>query len=167
MKALAVRTALLLIVAACASQPPLEAPVWNDIPSNITDALCARLRSDRFADSLVLVKITQPIVTTSALRALYPLTNQIANVVVSPTRAIPVRVSAECAWTQIDAAQRSRYDDSVVVELSAPLLNPAVKNSAGLFVRATTGGVSEWYWISLRPHENAWEMAQIAPISVH
>lgn len=160
--------ALLLLLTGCASsQPPLAAPAWDAVPAHVTDFLCDRLKGDHFADELVLVKITQPLADANALRTLFPMRNRPYDITVPPTRAIPVELGAACTWTAIDAAQKPRYHDSVLVELSAPLLNPADPGAAGLFARVTTGGASEWYWIGLRPRGETWVLAGIAPVSVH
>ncbi|HEX2836468.1 MAG TPA: hypothetical protein VHW00_25910 [Thermoanaerobaculia bacterium] len=159
---------LLLLLAACAShQPPLVAPAWDAVPAGITDFLCNRLKGDHFAEELVIVKITQPLADANALRALFPMRNRPYEVTVPPTRAIPVELGSACNWTAIDAAQRNHHHDSVLVELSAPLLNPADPGAAGLFARVSTGGASEWYWIGLRPQGQTWALAGIAPVSVH
>jgi hypothetical protein len=167
LRAAIIAFAALMLAAACTSTAPRPAPQWDAIPSNITDALCTRLRGDRFSDQLALVRITQPIVTADALRALYSLREMPYDVKVPPTRAIPVELGSSCTWTPIEASQRERYRDAVTVELSAPLLNPADASAAGLFARVSAGGVSEWYWIALRPRNETWAMTGIAPITVH
>ncbi|HEX7828483.1 MAG TPA: hypothetical protein VF787_02445 [Thermoanaerobaculia bacterium] len=145
----------------------LGAPEWDVVPGGIADALCQRLQSDRFADSLVMVKITQPIVTSRALSALYPMKRRPLEITPPPTRAIPVDTMGGCAWRAIDVADRARYADSVVVELSSPLINPAKTKEAGLFARVTIGGAREWYWIAMRSRGGAWELAGISPIGVN
>jgi hypothetical protein len=162
--------AVLLLLCACSSAPPpppLVAPEWDVIPEGVVDALCQRLHGDRFNDDMVMVKLTQPIVTTSAIAALYPLKDRPLEMNAPPTRAIPVTTTGGCKWRAIDASQRSRYRDSVVVDLSAPLLNPVVKKEAGVFARVSTGDESEWFWIAFRSHEGAWVLSEVRAISVH
>ncbi len=163
---LAAALVVLLLTACATSRTPLAPPAWDVVPAGITDALCQRLQSDRFADALVMVKVTQPIVTSRSLAALFPMQRRPLEITPPPTRAIPVDLAgASCRWKSIDAAQRDRYADSVVVDLSAPLLNPADEREAGLFARVTIGGAHEWYWIALRPQDGAWMLGGITPIS--
>jgi hypothetical protein len=157
---------LALLLTACATtQPPLRAPQWDAIPGGVVDALCQRLQQDRFADSLVMVKITQPIATSRSLAALFPMQKRPLTITPPPARAIPVETAGgTCTWKAIDAAERGRFGDSVVVDLSAPILNPADPRQAGLFARISIGGAYEWYWIALVPQRETWVLAGIAPI---
>jgi hypothetical protein len=158
------------LLASCATTPkapPLTAPAWEMVPAGIAGAICQRLQSDRFSDSLVMVKVTQPIVTSASLAALFPMQRRPLELKVPPTRAIPIETAGgSCAWKMIDAADRERYLDSVVVELSAPLLNPAKAKEAGLFARVSTGGAYEWYWLALRSDAGAWVLSGMMPIGL-
>lgn len=141
-------------------------PDWDAVPSGVVDALCQRLQSDRFGESLVLVKVTQPLATSRSLAALYPMQARPLVITPPPARAIPIdSAGSSCGWTPIDARARDRYADAVVVELSAPLLNPADPQEAGIFARATIGGAHEWYWISLAPRNGSWVLGGVRPIS--
>jgi hypothetical protein len=137
------------------------------VPAGVVDALCQRLQADRLGESLVMVKVTQPIVTSRSLGALFPVKGRPLELTPPPTRAIPIDIaSGACKWRAIDAAQRTRYSDSVVVELSAPLLNPADEGEAGLFARITIGSATEWYWLSLVRQEESWLMGRLKAIGV-
>lgn len=158
---------VLLAVASlhCASAPPIAAPQWDVVPVGIADAVCQRLQTESFGGDLVLVRITQPIVTSRSLAALFPMQRRPPQLTPPPTRAIPVEsFGSTCKWTVIDVAQRDRYHDAIVVEFSAPLINPAEPKAAGLFARTTVGGAHEWYWVSLRPQGDQWTFAGVAPI---
>ena len=71
-----------------------------------------------------------------------------------------------CTWKPIDALDPNREFDTMVVELSAPVANPAHR-AAGIVARVTLGGTHpSWYWIELNPRPSAWAVGRIFPLSL-
>lgn len=156
---------MLLLLTACASAPPppvAKAPEWDMIPPGVTDLLCARLQMDALATGTVsAVRITQPLVNAESVAALrssisspkavrHPVTPQLIN------RAIPILFGPRCAWKALDVFD-PRPSDEMLVELSAPIINPVIPSEAGIFVRVTLGGEHPaWYWIALVPKDDQW-----------
>ena len=163
---------LLFFVAACATttqiEPP-DVPDWESVPAGVTAAFCQRLQMDGIGANgaeVSLVKVTQPIASPAALANLGKPKRRVAIV----HRALPIATMTggptSCAWKQIDAIDPSRQHDSMVVELSAPVPNPA-RPSAGIVARVTLGGTHpNWYWIELLPRPQGWTIGRIFPISL-
>lgn len=162
---------LLFFVAACTStQPePPTVPDWDTIPAGVMSAFCHRLQMDGVgtnAHEIAMVKITQPLVTSGALARLGKPKRKVAIV----HRALPIATSdsalSVCQWKPIDALDPNREFDTMVVELSAPVANPA-NPAAGMLARVTLGGAHpNWYWIELNPRGGAWSVGRIFPISL-
>jgi hypothetical protein len=158
---------LTLLVAACASKPAEEIPLvpdWDSVPPGITGALCQRLQLDGIGTigaDVKIVKITQPIATSQALARLGESRRNVS----VPHRPLPIAAAGACAWKPIDALDPSRQFDSMVVELSSPVPNPAAKVAAGMVARASLGGNHpSWYWIELIPHGGGWSVGRVLPL---
>ena len=163
----------LLFLASCASQPKpqLAAPAWDAVPPPVLDALCGRLRMDAIATGspLAIVSTTRPLGTQASMSALSITArgrvkgNRIAPAALEANREMPLQVEGtSCTWRSVPAAQLDRYRDEMMVELSAPFLNPFAPRSAGLFARVTVGGEgASWYWISLVPYGDQWAVGQV------
>lgn len=162
---------LLLLVLACASTQPEgpTVPEWDAIPAGVASAFCQRLQMDgigTIGTEVAIVKVTQPIASGGALANLGKPRRKVAIV----HRAVPVATSSAgagaCAWKPIDALDPRREHDSMVVELSAPVANPA-KDGAGIVARVTLGGTHpSWYWIELLPRGGGWTIGRIFPLSL-
>ncbi|HYH10527.1 MAG TPA: hypothetical protein VEK11_26010 [Thermoanaerobaculia bacterium] len=154
----------LLLLAACASNPPAEpitAPQWDTVPPGVAEGLCRRLQSDALATGPVtIVKVTQPLITQEVVVALASsvIHRGRATQPVVVNRAIPISTTpASCAWIPIDVRDVDRNSDTMVVELSAPMLNPYRAGEAGAFARASLAGQHEsWYWIPLVRRGDRW-----------
>jgi hypothetical protein len=154
-----------LFVTACATTPPVlsEAPAWEMIPAGVTDLLCSRLQMDALAtDTVAVVRVTQPLVTNESVGALKasvasPTSRKAPKGMAQPVnRAIPIQFGQRCAWKPLGAFD-ARPADEMLVELSAPIVNPVIPSEAGLFARVTLAGEHPaWYWIALVPHGDDW-----------
>jgi hypothetical protein len=163
-KAVAGSWLFVLFLAGCQSAPPppVSAPLWDVIPPGVTDLLCARLQMDALAtDTVLAVRITQPLVTAESIAALrasvdspkavrHPVMPQLVN------RAIPIAFGPRCAWKPLDVFA-NRPADEMLVEFSAPIANPVIPSEAGIFARVTLGGQNaSWYWIALVSRGDQW-----------
>ena len=154
-----------LFVAGCASGPPplLEPPAWGMIPAGVTDLLCSRLQMDALAtDTVTVLRVTQPLVTSESIATLKssiasPNARKPPKEMAQPVnRALPIQFGQRCAWKPLGAFD-ARPADEMLVELSAPIVNPVIPSEAGLFVRVTLAGEHPaWYWIALIPHGSEW-----------
>ena len=168
-----VRLAMLaLLAAACATNPsaPLTAP--DSVPPVVLEALCGRLRIDAIASTapLAIVSETRPLATPQSMNALSITArgrvraNRIAASAIEANRALPLAVQgASCTWRPVAPAQLARHRDEMLVELSAPAVNPFSPREAGLFARVTVGGEgASWYWISLLPYRGQWGVGGVS-----
>lgn len=168
---------VLLLAASCASAPktPLAAPDWPAVPPAVLDALCARLRMDAIATGapVSLVGTTRPLATQGSLSSLAYLArgrvkgDRVAQSVSEANRALPITIEGSaCPWRRISPEQAARLHDEMVVELSAPAVNPFSPREGGLFVRVTIGGEhASWYWITLFPSESRWAVGGVSVLS--
>jgi hypothetical protein len=161
------RTRIVLLTAlltGCASTPPpVVAPQWDALPARIVEALCVRLKMDAIATGrTTIVKVTQPLVTAQNLATLAGSTTprgakrRAAAAVTN--RAIPIELGrGSCAWIPIDVRDVDKHSDSMLVELSAPLLHPYNAKEAGVLARVSLGNEHQsLYWISMVPRGDQW-----------
>jgi len=158
-------TAYCLFFTACASAPkvPIVAPQWDVLPARVVEALCTRLKMDAITTGrTTIVKVTQPLVNAQNLAALAGSTTprgaklRAANAVTN--RAIPIELGrGSCAWDPIDVREIDQHADSMLVELSAPLLHPFNQKEAGVLARVSLGNEHQsLYWISMVPRGGDW-----------
>jgi hypothetical protein len=164
--------AVLLCLAAlsCTAPPDATLPEWAEVPAAVLNSLCTRLRMDAIGTSgrLVFIDTTQPFVTPAAIgnlsaTARSPVTwERASRAIQEANRSLPVRSgSGPCEWSPLAAAQRAKLTDEMIVEISAPMVNPAFPSQAGIFARASVGPQEEWYWISLVRSGAAWGVRQV------
>lgn len=161
--AAALSTTLFLLTACSSSAPktPLVAPQWDVVPPGVAEGLCRRLQMDALATGPVtIVRVTQPLATPDAFVALAGSVMHRGRAT-KPTianRAIPITTTpSSCAWQPIDVFEIDRNSDTMVVELSAPVLNPFRAGEAGVFARASLAGQHQsWYWIPLSQRGERW-----------
>jgi hypothetical protein len=173
--ALLAPTALLvaLLLASCATPPkpqPLAAP--DTVPPAVLDALCERLRIDAIASTapLAIVNVTRPLATQASISALAMTArgrikgNRIAQSAAEANRVLPVEgTGTQCAYRPVAPAQLDRYRDEMMVELSAPAVNPFAQREGGLFARVTVGGEgAAWYWVSLVRYGDQWAVGRVS-----
>jgi len=169
----------LLLVAACASrpQPQTQMPLAPDaVPDVVMQALCQRLQAEGMASGapLAVVRTTQPIVSTPALVALSSLYRRRAadparaNAAVEQAeRKLPVPLSGDCEWSPRDRLDTRRDFDQMILELSAPVVNPFIPNEAGVFARVSLGGQHpSWFWITLLPRNGGWVVRSVETLGL-
>lgn len=164
---------LALALASCATAPPPPLTAPESVPPAVLEALCGRLRIDAIASTapLAIVSETRPLATQQSMTALAitargrVASGRIAASAVEANRVLPLAVhNGQCTWRPVAAAELDRYRDEMLVELSAPAVNPFDPRQAGLFARVTVGGEgASWYWISLAPYGGQWA---VGPVSV-
>jgi hypothetical protein len=159
----------LLLFAACAtSKPKLAAPEWSEVPPNVLEVLCSRFHSEGISRDQVLnvVATTRPLVTATSMQALSAAAffhgrldpDAPAQAMREGSRTIPIRATAgDCSWRTIPASGVALQTDVMTVELSAPLVNPFVRNSVGMLARLSLGGDAPfWYWIPIGERAGGW-----------
>lgn len=169
-----------LLLSACASAPPAKAPQWSKVPRVVLDAFCVRLRNEGVSrdSTMVVVKSTQPLITPGSLAALSNISPKGGTNLDLPTLADEINTTAQfldleiptsgCSWRTIDAIDRKRDLDTMILQLSPPFVNPFVKSEAGLFARMSVGGDSpEWYWIPLAHKGEQLGVGHILPLSLY
>ena len=154
-----------LLIVSCASAPAPavpSAPDWDEVPLEVVEALCSRLKMDAIATGrLTIVSVTQPLATARSLAAVRAATpgklEPSGGTARVEHRAIPMTLAgSSCQWRPV-ASRAAAGADEMVVELSAPLANPYLAREAGLFVRVGLGNQHEsWYWISLMTNGRIW-----------
>ena len=167
---------LALFVVSCATQPAGPAPALtapDNVPPAVLEALCGRLRMDAIASSapLTIVNVTRPLATQASMTSL-GLTargklkaNRVSASALEANREIAFATdgTASCRWNAIAPAQLAGHHDEMVVELSAPALNPFAPREGGLFARVTVGGEgASWYWVTLVPYGGQWAVGRVS-----
>lgn len=175
MKRLAVLLSLLLLFA-CASAPPTTAPEWGELPPSIAESLCAKMRAEAVSSdaTIAILKMTQPLVTPSSIHSLGTIYGGkgsaaiAADAVVAGQKRIPINLTGTtCRWKPIDVVD-ARVHDEMVLQLSAPFVNPFAKSEAGLFARLTLGGHdAQWYWVPLAQRKGVWAIGIVLPLDLH
>lgn len=169
----------LLLLAACATAvPPAKTPDWTEVPAPILNAFCSRLRNDAISreSQISVVKTTQPIVTASSLRSLGEAYFKIGDTVMlaealnASLKPLPLNIAkgGSCTWKPIDHLDPKRDHEVLVLELSAPFVNPFVRGESGLFARISAGGQgSQWYWIPVAERNGQWAVGGVMPLELH
>jgi hypothetical protein len=173
---------VIVLLTACATKPKPQlphAPEWDAIPAGVLGALCQRLQMDTVASGapLTIIRTTQPLATERSLMALgeaagtRPNKTRLAEALPAGQRSLPLNIpamtSGACIWNAADSVNPRMQSDRMVVELSAPLPNPFVRNAAGMFARVSLGGENPaWYWIGLVPRGTGWTMGPIIVLGV-
>ncbi|MGH9420737.1 MAG: hypothetical protein ACRD3J_12240, partial [Thermoanaerobaculia bacterium] len=76
---------------------------------------------------------------------------------------LPITIPQGCSWRVIEPNTAPKYTDTMTLELSPPIANPYVRNSAGLFARLTLAGeAATWYWLPLIPRGESWVAGRLA-----
>jgi hypothetical protein len=170
--------ALLLLAACASSTPPATPPQWTEIPPSILNAFCARVRGEAVSrdSEIAVVKTTSPIITASSLRALAESyfksadTVMLAEALNAALKPLPLTITSggSCTWRAIDRVDTRRDHEVLIVELSAPFLNPFQRTESGLFARMSVGGQgSQWYWIPLAERDGNWAIGRVVPLDLH
>jgi hypothetical protein len=171
--------AVLLLLVSCATPTPpatssLVAPDWTAVPPQVLDALCGRLQIDAISGTspLSLVSTTRPLANAQSINALALATrgrvkgDRIGLSSMEMNRSLPIITEgAGCPWRAVPVAQLDRHRDEMMVELSAPAINPFSSKSGGILARVTVGGeAASWYWITLVPRGGQWGIGPVFPL---
>lgn len=181
MKNLPAVIALSLLFASCATtkKPPMKAPEWTSIPPLVTEALCARAHSEAIpADApIAVIKTTQPLITTRAITSLahayWKQTNisvQVADQIGSTVPQLPITITptGSCLFEPMEAADKRRDSDRLLLQLSSPFVNPFARNEAGLFARLSLGDREpSWYWVPLAERNGNWLIGTVLLLDLH
>jgi hypothetical protein len=167
---------LSLLLAGCATKPPTTAPDWTELPPSIAEALCAKMRSEAVSSeaTISVLKTTQPLVTPASIHSLgtiYPAVGKaaiVADAVIAGQKRLPINLAGtSCQWKPIDAVD-TRSHDEMILQVSAPFVNPYARTEAGLFARLTLGGHdAQWYWVPLAQRKGVWAIGFVLPLDLH
>ncbi|SRR5581483_2986260 len=168
----------LFLFAACASAPPARPPQWSEIPAPILNALCAKLHSEGVSheSQISLLKTTRPLITANSIGGLGRAFGKqgdsamMADVLNSSLQPLPLAVTqgGNCNWRPVDRIDARRDHETLIVEVSAPFVNPFERGEAGLFARMSVGGQApQWYWIPVAEHNGAWAIGMVLPLDLH
>lgn len=153
-----------LLLAGCASQPPMPQKPITVLPQAALDILCAELHAEGMTSEVRVVKETQPIVTPAALKALAEASfntgkvkpEDVQQVLMTPL--VPIEIPSQtCVARFVTPAEAKRATDVMVVQFSSPFANPFGRGQTGTLVRLSLGGEgSTWYWIPLIYRNDRW-----------
>lgn len=165
-----------LLLAACASnKPPIEPPVWLEVPAVVTDAMCGRLRGEAISGdaTIAIVQTTQPLVSIRSMQALGAMYNRAGNPsalsqsMSALQQPLPVRVTEQCRWRPITAVNPEAHDE-MVLQLSAPFVNPFAPQEAGVLARLSLAGRdAQWYWVPMAQRKGTWLIGIVLPMDLH
>jgi hypothetical protein len=125
----------------------------------------------------VVVNTTQPVLDFAALLAVssVPTTPETAQRASededrarSAFKAQEIASVADAACAFATLPKPARYIDTLVIEMSGPLVNP-YDASLGTFVRTSAGGRpgATWLWVRLERRGTNWKVAQVIPLPVN
>lgn len=172
---------LVLLVGSCASKPDLitEAPHWSEVPGTVVEAFCSRRHDEGISPEITInvVRTTRPLVTAAALRGLAAAasskqridTDRVAAAIAAGNATIEVNLpSGGCAWRRLEVSSMKNAFDTMTLELSAPLLNPFARSSAGLLARLSLSGQgTTWYWLPVAQRGSQGVIGSPMPLNVH
>jgi hypothetical protein len=163
------------LLTACATQPAPTLTAPDAVPAAALDALCARLRMDAIASTapLTIVRTTRPLATQPSMTALAMIARgrvkggRIGLSAQEANRELPLQTAGtSCTWRPIRVADMAAHHDEMLVEVSAPAINPFAPKHGGLFARVTVGGEgASWYWVALVPHGDQWAVGGVSILS--
>ena len=165
---------LTLLIAACASAPPMPQTPITTLPQGALDMMCAVLRAEGMTSEVRVVKETQPIVTPASLRALAeasfaskPVKAEAIQAILT-TPLIPVEASGQtCIARFVTATEAARANDVMILQFSSPFANPFGRGQTGALARLSLGGeAATWYWIPLVYRNDRWLAGAPASLSV-
>ncbi len=168
----------LFLVAACASAPSATPPRWTEVPAPILNAFCAKIRGEGVSHESLLsvLKTTRPLISANSLGALGASFGKqgnsamMADVLNSSLQPLPLAVTpgGNCNWRPVEKFDKTRDHETLIVEFSAPFVNPFTRGESGLFARMSVGGQApQWYWIPVAEHNGAWAIGIVLPLDLH
>jgi hypothetical protein len=171
----------LVLLSSCATtkKPPMKAPEWTSIPPLVTEALCARAHSEAIptAAAIAVIRTTQPLITARAVNSLahayWKQTNlsvQVADELGRSVTQLPVTItnSGSCLFEALDASEKRRDSDELLLQVSSPFVNPFTRGEAGLFARISLGDREpSWYWVPLAERNGHWLIGGVMLLDLH
>jgi len=148
-------------------------PQWNSVPASVLESFCTNFRDEGISSSTTVnvVKTAQPsLITATAMQALSdsffyhgPMdAARAAAAATADASEIPIAIPSGCAWRGIAAGTRSKYIDTLTLEISPPIANPFTRNAAGMFARMALADESpSWYWLPLAAHGDSWAAGRL------
>jgi hypothetical protein len=175
-----IRRALVPLIAiafvACASAPPATVPQWSSVPRTVLDAFCVEARAEGLAREtpINVVATTQPItaaaLTGLAERSMKALHNapDVAEQMNANLPELPIDIASDvCPWNAVTRLDRRRDADVMVVQISAPFVDPFLKTESGVLLRLSLGGESSlWFWIPLNERNGKWLAGRVRGLGV-
>ena len=143
------------------------------MPAAVLDSFCSNFRDEGISMSTTInvVKTTQSsLITPLSMQSLSdsvfyhgPLDSSSASATATASAAeVPITIPQTCAWRGIAPNTATRYTDTMTLEISPPIVNPFVRNAAGLFARiALAGEAPTWYWLPLVPRGETWTAGRL------
>ena len=165
-----------IVFVSCASAPPATVPQWSSVPRTVLDAFCVEARAEGLAREtpINVVASTQP-VTAAALtglaeRSMKALHNgaDVAEQLNANLPELPIDIAADvCPWNAVTRLDRRRDADVMVVQISAPFVNPFLKSETGALLRLSLGGESAlWFWVRLNERNGKWLAGRVSALAV-
>jgi hypothetical protein len=128
----------------------------------VIDSICSRLRSEGMTSEVRAVSTTQPLITPGTLQALAEAAfyqgKETGLAEIGSIVPIAVQVPTNsCVSTAIEAFDRARDGDVMVLQISAPLANPFARRQLGVLARLALGDESPiWYWVPIGERSGIW-----------
>lgn len=171
--------AAILLFTTCASgaTPPPALPPWTSVPPLVVQAVCSKLQNEGLGGRINVVTTTEPIITRESLLGLAAAADQqsktdptqLAAAISAATSKLPVttEVTPETCDLHAVASAHDSRDDELLLQLSAPFVNPFVRRSTGILARLSLGGEApQWYWIPLGTKNGVWLVSMPMSLAV-
>jgi hypothetical protein len=171
----------------CRSAPPVvgrEPVTWSRIPSGVLDALCASsIRNEGIGRQTIInvVPRSQALVSAASLVSLRRVyfvkpgkglekTPQMAESIAAGLPSIPVDLPAggrSCNWAILEHFDRTRDNEKMILQISAPFANPYSKTEWGSFARLSVGGeAAAWFWVPMKTKESIVAIGHVTALDV-
>jgi hypothetical protein len=168
--------AAIAFVACASTPPPAKVPNWSSVPRTVLDAFCVEARAEGLAHEtpINVVASTQPVspgaITGLAERSMKSLHNaaDVAEQLNANLPELPIDVASDvCPWNTVTRLDRRRDADVMVVQISAPFVNPFTRGETGSLLRLSLGGESSlWFWIPLNERNGKWLAGRVRALGV-
>jgi hypothetical protein len=157
---------------ATTQKPPLTAP--TEMPRTVLEAICTRLRGEGMSGEIDIVKTTEPLITRETMMALadaaaYHGKKEPAEYAEAFAARPPMPLNISASACELHAVEHGSNvsNDTMLLQLSAPILNPFQRGMAGVFARLSLANeAAQWYWIPLAMRNGVWYAGQPDPISM-
>jgi hypothetical protein len=163
-----------VLLSSCASAPPAQMPNWTTIPRAVLDSFCGEAHAQGLGREtpINVVKTTQPVspaaITALGERSMLALHNSadVSQQLNAALPSLPVEVPADgCPWNPTAKLDARRDADVMVVQITAPFVNPFDRREAGLLLRLSLGGQSGlWFWLPVAQRGERWVAGRLMPL---